>query len=322
MKNDTKKLQAERLARREFLAKAGIGASAFLFSSTFPSWSNATKLVTKVEGINLGVITYSFRSMPGSAEDLLGYLAELELKTVELMSDPIEKFAGAPEGLPWKRGPLSDEEKAARKQHAEDLKAWRLSAPMDKFKELRKKFNDEGISIEIAKFPLDRMSPEEIDYSFKVAKTLGAKGITLERSDKIVKELAPYADKHKTLIGYHNHTKVDFNSWDEALKYSKFNAINLDIGHYVAGTNNSPIPLIEKYHDRILSIHVKDRKKNNGDNMPWGQGDTPIREVLQLMKKKKYKFMATIELEYPIPENSNAVKEVARCIDFCRDALS
>ncbi|MBT34485.1 MAG: xylose isomerase [Thalassobius sp.] len=318
MQNDKKQL----LARREFLAKAGIGAGAFLFSSAFSSITNATQLVTKVEGINLGVITYSFRSMPSSAEDLLGYLTELDLKAVELMGDPIEAYAGAPAPLPWKRGPLSDAEKAERAKHAEELKVWRLAAPMDKFKELRKKFNNEGINIEIAKFPLDRMSPEEIDYSFKVAKTLGAKGITLERSDESVKNLAPYADKHKSLIGYHNHAKVDFNSWDDALKYSKYNAINLDIGHYVAGTNDSPIPFIKKHHDRILSIHVKDRKKNNGDNLPWGQGDTPIIEVLQLMKKEKYKFMATIELEYAIPEDSNAVKEVARCIDYCRNALS
>ncbi len=104
--------------------------------------------------------------------------------------------------------------------------------------------------------------------------------------------------------------------------YSKYNAINLDIGHYVAGTNESPIPLIKKYSDRILNLHMKDRKKNNGDNVPWGQGDTPIKEVLQLMRDQKYKFMATIELEYPIPEGSDAVKEVAKCIEYCKEAIA
>src|SRR5690606_39677975 len=97
---------------------------------------------------------------------------------------------------------------------------------------------------------------------------------------------------------------------------SPYNFINLDVGHYVAGTNESPIPLIKKYHDRILNLHLKDRKKDNGDNVPWGQGDTPLRDILRLMKAEKYTFMGTIELEYPIPEGSDAVKEVRKCIDF------
>ena len=84
----------------------------------------------------------------------------------------------------------------------------------------------------------------------------------------------------------------------------------------------SPIPLIKKYSDRILNLHLKDRKKNNGDNVVWGEGDTPLREILQLMKKEKYSFMAAIELEYPIPEGSNAVTEVEKCIAFCKEALA
>jgi sugar phosphate isomerase/epimerase len=102
---------------------------------------------------------------------------------------------------------------------------------------------------------------------------------------------------------------------------SSYNAINLDVGHYVAGTNQSPVPLIRKYHDRILNLHLKDRKMNNGENMPWGQGDTPLKEILQLIRDENYQFMATIELEYPIPEGSNSVTEVRKCMDFCRNAV-
>ncbi len=310
--------------RRDFMAQAGLAAGAVLLPSYLIGKSAPQRFMSslKVKGVNLGVITYSFRSMPSSAEELLGYLSQLGLSTVELMGNPIEEYAGAPAGPGWKRGELTAEEKAERDKYTEALKKWRTSVSMDKFKELSKKYNKEGVAVEIVKFPLDRMSDEEIDYSFRVADAMGAKGITLERSDEAVKKLAPFADKHKKTIGYHNHAKVDFNSWDAALQYSKYNALNLDIGHYVAGTNESPIPLIKKYHDRILSLHMKDRKKDNGDNVPWGQGDTPLKEVLQLMQKEKYPFMATIELEYPIPEGSDAVKEVAKCIEFCRDAIA
>ena len=216
---------------------------------------------------------------------------------------------------------MTESEKKALDDYYKEMRKWRSSVSMKKFKELGKKYRSNGVNIEIVKLGLDRMSPEEIDYSFKVADALGAKGITLERNDKAIQKLTPYADKHKKRIGYHNHAEVTFNSWDLAMQKSQYNAINLDVGHYVAGTNESPIPLIEKYHDRISNLHLKDRKMNNGENMPWGEGDTPLREILQLMRDKKYQFMGAIELEYPIPDGSNAVKEVRKCIEYCQDAL-
>ena len=97
---------------------------------------------------------------------------------------------------------------------------------------------------------------------------------------------------------------------------------NFDIGHYVAGTNGkSPIPVIEKYHDKIISLHLKDRTADGG-NLPWGQGQTPIKEVLQLLKKEKWPIYADIELEYRVPRDSDAVKEVAKCLEYCREAIA
>ncbi len=224
------------LTRRRFIKKAALGTGTALAASSIPLFAIGHSQF-KLSDINLGAISYSFRSMPSSAEDILGYLTTAGLNTVELMGGAIEGFGGAPEGPGWKRGPLTDEEKAERAKHREDMKAWRLKTPMSKFKALKKMYNKEGVKIEIVKFSLDRMSTEEADFCFNVAKTLGAKGITLERTDEAVKQLAPLADKHKTLIGYHNHAKVNFNSWDAALDYSKYNALNLDVGHYVAGTN-------------------------------------------------------------------------------------
>ena len=315
---------SKEITRRSFFWKAGLTTGFALAPSLLLGRPrDLVRINSKptVEGINLGAITYSFRSMPSSAEDLLGYLTELGLTTVELMGGPAEEYAGAPEGPARRWGDLTDAEKKELDQYQQELTKWRTSVSMKPFKELRKKYNDNGVEIEIIKLPLDRMSPEEIDYAFKVAHAVGAKGITLERSDEAVEKLSPYADKYKALIGYHNHAKVNFNSWDQAVEKSQFNALNLDVGHYVAGTNESPIPLIEKYHHRILNLHLKDRKMNEGDNMPWGQGDTPLREILQLMRDRNYQFMGTIELEYPIPDGSDAVKEVKRCIEFCQNAV-
>ncbi|MEZ4826448.1 MAG: sugar phosphate isomerase/epimerase [Bacteroidia bacterium] len=317
---NAKKSLSSVTSRRKFMAQAA-ALSAAVFLPVPLSSRKPLLMPPPVPGVNLGAITYSFRSMPSSAEDLLGYLAKLGLNSVELMGEPAEAFAGAPVPPPWTPGRPSPEALEARKKYTEEARKWRLSASMDRFKLLRKKFNAEGVSIDVIKFPMDRMTDEEIAYCFRVAKTVGAKGITLERSDEAAERLGPFADQYKRLIGYHNHAKVSFNSWDKHLADHKYNAMNLDVGHYLAGTNQSPVELIKKYPDRILNLHLKDRKKDEGPNMPWGEGDTPLKEVLRLLRDNKYRFLAAIELEYPIPEGSDAVAEVGKCIEFCRAAL-
>lgn len=124
-------------------------------------------------------------------------------------------------------------------------------------------------------------------------------------------------------MGYHNHTQATPTLWDTALEQSPYNSMNLDIGHWVAAGNSSVVDFIKEKHDRITSIHVKDRTTpNNGaDNLMWGDGDTPIKEVLQLMSEENYDFPATAELEYQIPDGSNAVQEVSRCLEFCKESL-
>jgi sugar phosphate isomerase/epimerase len=223
------------------------------------------------------------------------------------MGGPAEQFAGAP---------------ADKKL----LRSWRLSASMEGFKKLRKMYNDAGVNIHIVKFGdigNSGMPDEEIEYCFQAAKALGARGITRELSEDAAKRLGPIADKHKIMIGFHNHTQLKPTTYEGSiLSYGKYLGINLDIGHYVAGTNHSPLPLIEKFRDRILSLHIKDRKVNNGANLPLGQGDTPVALVLQYMKRHKLTFPADIELEYRVPEDSDAIQEVKKCVEFCRQALA
>ena len=229
------------------------------------------------------------------------------------------------------RAQLTPEERtaqqAAQKSRAEELKKWRLSVSMDKYKAMRKMYNDAGVRIYAFKLePTPAMSDEEYDYIFHVADTLGANHVTLELSNDaaFTQRIGDFAAKKKMLVAYHAHTQATITAWDAVLAQSKGNAINLDCGHYVAGTSESPIPLIQKHYDRIASMHLKDRKKasNGAANLPWGQGETPIKEILMLMRKEKYKFPASIELEYQIPEGSDAVVETTKCVQFCKNALA
>jgi len=153
---------------------------------------------------------------------------------------------------------------------------------------------------------------------------LGCVGITTERSEQLAKRLAPFADKHKIWVAFHNHTNnyPVMEKTDPILSYGQYIGFNFDVGHYFAGTRGlSPIPVLEKYHDRIVSLHLKDRTADGG-NLPWGQGKTPLKEILRLMRKEKWTFFADIELEYRIPPGSNSVAEVAKCVQFCKEALA
>jgi sugar phosphate isomerase/epimerase len=284
-------------------------------------------------GVQIGTITYSFRSMPSSADDILNYVVQCGISSIELMGEPAEQFAGAPtfERPRWRPGEEITEEqraqfRAAREAQAEQMREWRTSASMSQFEALRKKYNDAGVNLHIVKFGDigPSMSEDEVNYCFNVAKALGARGITTEISEGKAVFLAPFAAEHKIMIAFHNHTQVNSSSWEAPLSHGEYLGINLDVGHYVAGTSESPIPIIEKYGDagRILSMHFKDRRVNNGPNVPLGEGDTPLALILQLMKRNKYTFPADIELEYRVPEGSDAVTEVKKCVEFCRNALA
>jgi sugar phosphate isomerase/epimerase len=233
--------------------------------------------------------------MPGGAEAVLQHVVNSGISSIELMGDVVERYAGG---------------------------------SLEKVAKLRKMYQDAGVAIHIVKFGNigdAKVSDERNEYYFNVAKALGAQCITREISEDAAKRIGPIADKHGIKVAFHNHTQINAKTYDgPILSYGKCLAINLDIGHYVAANDDSVVALIEKHRDRIFSLHIKDRKNkaNKGANMPFGQGDTPIPAVLHYLKKNKLPIFADIELEYPIPAGSDAVKEVAKCVQFCKNALA
>jgi sugar phosphate isomerase/epimerase len=282
-------------------------------------------------GVQIGIIVSPvlFKDMPLGADELLKKLVELGINAVELQDVRAEAYAGAPvEGQRGGSRTPAPNQKEARKKAAEEIRQWRLAASMTKYETLRKLYRDAGVNIYAFRAAaIGNDTPdEELAYYFNAAHTLGANQITMElpRDAATTQRLGEYAAKRKILMGYHNHTQVNFNSWDQALEQSKYNGVNFDVGHFAAAVSQSPIPFMEKHHDRISCLHLKDRKfgTNGGQNVPWGQGDTPLKEILVMMRQKKYKFPAGIEMEYPVPEGSNTMAELQKCLQFCKDALA
>lgn len=233
---------------------------------------------------------------------------------------------------------MTPEQEAARQKQAEETKNWRLSVPMSKYKAFRKMYADAGVKIYAFKLPPTlAMSDAEYDYIWNVGEALGANHITMElpTDDKLLQRVADYAAKRKLRIAFHTHGQGGASGFDKVLGASKYTALNFDVGHYYGVNGQSPVPLVEKYHDRIASLHLKDRKGpgsadpsgrggpgGGGPNMPWGQGETPLKAVLQLMKTNKYKFPASIEYEYQTPQGSDVITEIKKCVQYCKEALA
>ncbi len=316
--------QSFSLSRRQFFKSSLLFGGGLLGTSIgygIPSSFPGDKYPnSKFNGVQIGVTTYSYRSMPDkSIEGQLKDILKDGINAVELVGNPVEKFAGRPE---------PEDKNYNKQEYRKKVAEWRANVSMDKFIQIRKMFNEAGVSIYTWKprnlFGKDN-TDAEINYAFRVAKALGATACTTEhpQDDALTKRFGDIAAKHRIYIAYHAHTDASPTLWDTALKQSAWNAINLDVGHWVAAGNPSPLPFIKKHHKRIESLHLKDRTTpaDGAGNLFWGKGDTPIIQVLQLMRDQHYTFPASIELEYKIPEGSDAVKEVANCVAYCRKAL-
>jgi sugar phosphate isomerase/epimerase len=328
------------ISRRGFMTITSLASVGVLLNRHSILSKSFTKPDSKFGGVQIGAITYSFRSMPHDIDQLLKFCVDSNVSAIEMMGDPAETFAGKPvspikmpvippKGGQPQRTPLTDEQKAQMVEYGKSVATWRASASMEKFEEIRKKFNDAGVSIYA--FKPNAMgannSDAEVEYAMKAAKALGAKSVTIELPTDVAqtKRLGDLGAKHKMYIGYHAHLQATDSLWDVALEQSPYNSLNLDCGHYIAvggkNTKESLLALIEAKHDRITSMHIKDRTADGKQNLAWGKGDTPLKEILLLIKNKKYKFPATVELEYDIPEGSDAVKEVAKCVEFAKGIL-
>jgi len=301
--------QSARYSRRQFgkLALSTVPALGVLSRRPASGRSAFAPIDSRVKGVRLGAITYSFRAIT-DANAIVNAMASMGLGEAELMANHAEALAGAPGG----RG---------------EIDAWRRSASPETWKRVRGVFEAAGISLRLLTYNMNvkTTSEEAIDYGFAMAKGLGVDAITTSTQVSMAKRVAPFADKHRIPVAYHGHANV--NDADEVatpasfatcLSYSKFHRINLDIGHFTAAGFDA-VEFLRANHAQITNLHLKDRQTpaRGAANVPWGDGDTPIKEVLQLLSKEKWDIPANIEFEYP----GDPLVEVPKCFQFCKNAL-
>jgi len=340
----------------------------------------AAKMIdSKIDGVQIGAITYSFNRIASpDPEAIIRAYVSVGLGECELMSNHCEALAGAPAmpafgrggfgggggggrargagapgGAPGGNPPaggngqaqaapqrgggggggrmqLTPEQQEERKAAMEKLAAWRASSGPDTWKAVRKKWNDAGVELALLCYNMqDSMKDEDIEYGFSMAKGLGVKAISTSTTLTMAKRIAPVADKHKMMVGYHGHDQTNdpnqtatLESYDTLMAYGKYNGINLDIGHFTA-SNYDAVAFIKQHHDKITNLHVKDRKKDHGPNVSeWGTGDTPVKAVMQLLKENRYPFPANLELEYQGLTAENNVDETKKCFAYVKSCFA
>jgi len=327
----------------------------------------ANRIDSKIEGVQIGAITYSFNTIASpDPQKIIDAYVEVGLGEAELMSNHCEALAGAPAMPNYGRGggggrgfggppraaapdqasaagasaaptppprgrtPLTPEQQAEMQAAREKLAQWRTATGPATWQAIRKRFNDAGVEVALLCYNMqDSMKDEDIEYGFAMAEGLGVKAITTSTTLTMAKRIAPIADKHKLMVGYHGHDATNdpnqtatLESYDTLMAYGGYNGINLDIGHFTAA-NYDAVAFIRQHHDRITNLHLKDRKKDHGPNVAvWGTGDTPLKPVLQLLKTEKYPIPANLELEYRIPEGSDIVTEAKKCFAYVKSCLA
>jgi sugar phosphate isomerase/epimerase len=309
-----------RYTRREVgrIALGGLGVTAL--------WAGARSTAAQVAGVRLGVITYSFRALPDGIA-VLNAVRSIGIDEVELMFNDAEQLLGAPKEpesfLPGRRE--TPEQASARRETNAALVRWRAGVDTSQFARVTTRFKDAGAKLNILCHNFEVSHDDaRIDYAFRMARGLGVPAISTTTRVSVAKRIAPFADRHQIRVGFHNHDWTDRpdefatpESLTDALQLSRYHAINLDIGHFVAA-GYDPVPFIERHHDRITNLHIKDRRRNRGATVPFGQGDVPIAAVLQLLKKNGWPIPANIEFEY----SGDPLVEVPKCLEFCRKAIA
>jgi len=256
---------------------------------------------SKIKGVQIGAQSYSFRDR--TLDEMIKAMTEVGLNSCELWSGHVEP----------------------RDLKGADRRTWRLTTPLSFFSLIGEKFKKAGINLYAYNYSFrEDFTDDEIKRGFEMAKAIGANVITASGNVSTAKRIDVYAKQFKMRVGFHNHSNIKENEFATPDDFargmegnSEYICVNLDIGHFTAA-NFDAVDYLQKNHRRIVTLHIKDRKRDQGDNMPFGEGDTPIKPVLELLMKNRWNIPANIEYEY---KGEDTVAEVKKCFEYCKKAL-
>lgn len=282
----------------------------------------ATKIDSVFHGVQFGLQSYIFTGIglpqEGLVDVVIASMVESRLGECDLYAPVVEPAQF------WDRIRAAGQDPEARAQARAELAKWRNSVSLDYYRSIRKKFDDAGVAIYgLSGFP--GSTDEELGRTFEIAEVLGAHLITLGVGLSAARRIVPLVEKHNFLIGIQGNPNMTPpnpdtigrpEQFEEAVALSKKYWISFDIGDATGGGYDS-LKFVETHHDRITMLYLKDRKKDR-TSMPWGDGDTPVAEILRLIRDRQYPIRCYLDCDY---KTSNRPANVKRSFEFAKAAL-
>jgi sugar phosphate isomerase/epimerase len=303
------------LTRRYFNTLA-VAAIPSLCGLNLMAMAAVAKPNSHINGVWIGLQPFCYHDLPMTAQNrpiLIQRMVQNGLSVVELHATWVEPLFTGPGVSPA--------------EAREKLRNWRLATPAEFYHKVKREFDDAGITIFTYYTNItDSHTDAEIDAIFEAAKALGAKGVIGSYGLAVAHRLASFPGRHGMFTGLHNHDNLsDPDSFSNEESFEKGLAISpdfkatLDVRHYTAA-NGDCLGFLERHHDRVSSVHLGDRRKNNGRSTPFGQGDAPIIEILRMIRDNQWPIIALLEFEHGTLRTG--VEEVQVEFDYCKRALA
>jgi hypothetical protein len=304
--------QADRYSRRDLGLFTIAGLAAPLWRRVGMTATPARIDRAAAAGVRLGVQASCFRDLPlesvtDRVDRLIHAMAECDARECELSTSAVEPaaFAGGSGRHHATMASMSPQ------MMRRELRKWRLRTAMGYFEAIGDRFRHAGVRLYAYNYSPDAtFTDEEIDRGFSMAKALGAEVLTVSSRPELALRVVPFADKHRMVVAL---------SGQRMMTTSPFVKLYADIGQLIA-SNVDPVGYIRNHHADLVSLYLSDCRKGSEEAVTWGDGDAPIREILQLLKREDWPVHAYVKCESR--GEGTQVEEVKRCVAFARQALA
>jgi sugar phosphate isomerase/epimerase len=214
---------------------------------------------------------------------------------------------------------------AARAAAQQELAQWRASVPLGFYADVRRKFNAAGVDIHaISLFP--STAPEQFARTMDIAEALGAQLVATTADLKGLQGFVDLTAKRALTVGIQGRPDMSVTNPDVVAKPDQYAAaaglsrnykVILDVGD-ATGRGWDTLSFVREHADTIGLIYLKDRRRDY-TSVPFGEGDTPIREIVRLIRDKNYPIRCYVDCDYPTEDRAG---DIRRSLEFIKAALA
>jgi sugar phosphate isomerase/epimerase len=166
---------------------------------------------------------------------------------------------------------------------------------------------------------------EEVNSAFDYASHAGLEMIVGVPNHDLLPQVNELVKKHNIKLAIHNHGPGDdlYSSPNDV--YAKIKDLDkriglcIDVGHVVR-IGQDPVPMIEKYKDRLYDMHMKDvdKAQSDGESVEIGRGIIDIPKLVRALNKINYQGCMALEYE---KDGDDPVPGLAESVGYMRGIM-